>query len=293
MKMPTPTPYWWCRDDDHPYKGPIRHLKSYLEKVEKDNNKELTKTFDNINKWINDPHIDNKISNNFWTNPMIRDTQITQILKFRYGQYMGNARKHLFWSEFFSNVNCSLCRMIQPDTWLHLLLCCTEPHIYKLRINRHNKAVQEIRKFLISNNKSLCYILMNAGKSDGQTHENTVPNWLLPCICNNQSQRCQCNAKLKPDILCIRNHPYNAEPPTGPNPTLRVQFIEFTYCNDRYSPDKIQEKTRKYQGLIDAIKAEGWNVDPLLTLTTGARGSTHKSTITELQKYSYLSQFRN
>jgi ribonuclease HI len=78
-------PYWWCRDDDHPYKGPIRHLKSYLEKVEKDNNKELAKTFDNINKWTNDPHIDNKTSKNFWTNPTVTDTQITQLLKFRYG----------------------------------------------------------------------------------------------------------------------------------------------------------------------------------------------------------------
>jgi hypothetical protein len=29
------TPYWWCRDDDHPYKGPIRHLKPYLETIEK------------------------------------------------------------------------------------------------------------------------------------------------------------------------------------------------------------------------------------------------------------------
>jgi ribonuclease HI len=35
------TPYWWCKDDDHPYKGPIRHLKPYLEKVEKENNDEL------------------------------------------------------------------------------------------------------------------------------------------------------------------------------------------------------------------------------------------------------------
>jgi hypothetical protein len=111
---------------------------------------------------------------------------------------------------------------------------------------------------------------MNACKSDGQTHENTVPNWLLPCTYNNQTQQCQCNAKLKPDILCIHNHPYNAKPPTGPNPTLTIQFIEFTYCNDRYSPDKIQEKTKKYQGLIDDIKAKGWNVDPLLTFTTGA-----------------------
>jgi hypothetical protein len=196
---------------------------------------------------------------------------------------MGNARKHLFWNELFPNINCSLCRIIQPDTWLHLLLCCTEPHIHKLRINRHNKAVQEICKFLISNTKSRCYILMNAGKTDGQAEENTIPQWLLPCTCNNQIQRCQCNAKLRLDILCIRNHPYNAKPPNQPNPTLTVQFIEFTYYNDRYSPDKIDEKTVKYEGLIEDIKARGWKVDPLLVVTIGARGSTHKTTISILK----------
>jgi hypothetical protein len=127
---------------------------------------------------------------------------------------------------------------------------------------------------------------VNAGKSKGQTQENTVPNWLLPCSCNNQTQRCQCNARLRPDILCIRNHPYNAEPPQEPNHTLIVQFIEFTYCNDRYSPDKIQDKTDKYQGLINDIKARGWNVYPLITLTAGARGSIHKNTISKL-KHTY------
>jgi hypothetical protein len=84
------TPYWWCREDDHPYKGPIRHPKSYLEKVEKESNEELAKTFDNINKWVNDPHINNKIFNNFWTNPTVTNALITQLLKFQYGQYMGN-----------------------------------------------------------------------------------------------------------------------------------------------------------------------------------------------------------
>jgi hypothetical protein len=79
------TPYWWCRDDDHPYKGPIRHLNSYLEKLEKEENEKTAKTFDNINKWVNNPLIDNKISNNFWTNPIVPDSQITQLLKFRYG----------------------------------------------------------------------------------------------------------------------------------------------------------------------------------------------------------------
>jgi hypothetical protein len=179
---------------------------------------------------------------------------------------MGNARKHLFWNELFSNINCSLCRIIQPGTWLHILLCCTKLHIHKLRINRHNKAVQEIQKFLISNTKSRCYILMNAGKTDEQPQENTVPHWLLPYNCNNQTQRCQCNAKLRPDILCICKLPYNGEPPKESNPTITIQFIEFTYCNDHYSPDKIQEKTEKYQGLINDITARGWNVDPLLGL---------------------------
>jgi hypothetical protein len=174
--------------------------------------------------------------------------------------------------------------MTQLETWLHILLCCTEPHIHKLRINRHNKAVHEIRKLLISNTKYRCFILVNAGKFEGQPQENTVPNWLLPYSCNNQTQRCQCNAKLRPDILCIQNHPYNTDPPQEPNHTLTVQFIEFTYCNDRYSSDKIQEKTNKYLGLINDIKARGWNVDPLITLTAGARGSTHKNAISELKR---------
>jgi hypothetical protein len=75
------TPYWWCKDDD--------------------------------------PHIDNKISNNFWTNPTIIDAQITQLPKFGYDQYMGNTRKHLFWNELFLDINCSLCRI---DTWLNIYI---------------------------------------------------------------------------------------------------------------------------------------------------------------------------
>jgi hypothetical protein len=124
---------------------------------------------------------------------------------------------------------------------------------------------------------------MNAGKTNGQAQENTIPHWLLPCTCNNQTQRCHCNAKLRPDILCIRNHPYNAEPPNQPNPLLIVQFIEFPYCNDRYSLDKINEKTIKYEGLIEDIKARGWKVDPLMILTVGAQDSTHKTTISALR----------
>ena len=100
-------PYWCCRDDDHPFRGPIRHLKSYFKKLEKKENEKISKSFDNIKKWINNPLIDNKISNIFWTNPTVTNSQITQLLIiFRYGQYMGNAKKHLFWNKLFPNINC-------------------------------------------------------------------------------------------------------------------------------------------------------------------------------------------
>ena len=89
------TPYWWCIDDNHPYKGPIRHLKSCFKKVEKESNEELAKTFDNINKWINNPHIDNRIFNNFWTNPTITDAKKNSTTKIQIWPIYGKPEKTL------------------------------------------------------------------------------------------------------------------------------------------------------------------------------------------------------
>jgi hypothetical protein len=36
---------------------------------------------------------------------------------------------------------------------------------------------------------------------------------------------------------------------------------------------------------MDDITARGWKVDPLLVLTIGSRGSTHKNTISALNMY--------
>jgi hypothetical protein len=46
----------------------------------------------------------------------------------------------------------------------------------------------------------------------------------------------------------------------------------------------MQEKTNTYLGLINDIKARGWNLDPLITLIAGARGSTHKQTTSKLKQ---------
>ena len=102
--------------------------------------------------------------------------------------------------------------------------------------------------------------------------ENTVPPWLLPCTC--ETRRCHCNARLKPDILCIRGLSYNDPPPDQIHQDLTIQFIEFTYCNDKFSLETIRNKIDKYQPLIDDIIALGWKVTPLIVLTVGARATT-------------------
>jgi len=54
-----------------------------------------------------------------------------------------------------------------------------------------------------------------------------------------------------------------------------MQFIEFTCSNDRFLQATIDNKIQKYQPLINNIMAQGWKVDPLIVITTGARGTTH------------------
>ena len=187
---------------------------------------------------------------------------------------MGNARKQLFFHrEIYPSITCSICNSLEPDTWLHVLLNCRQRHIHALRTKRHNKALWALRKLLASSKHSRCYIRMNAGTFNENPPENTVPPWLLPCTCD--LQRCHCNARFKPDIICVKGLPYQANSPTTPENNLKIQFIEFTYCNDRFSSKAITQKTEKYQPLLDNISNRGWNVEPLIVITAGAKATTH------------------
>jgi hypothetical protein len=63
--------------------------------------------------------------------------------------------------------------------------------------------------------------------------------------------------------------------PTNTDQTITIQFIEFTYCNDRFSPATLEAKANKYKPLIENIVALGWKIDPLIVITSGARATTH------------------
>jgi hypothetical protein len=121
---------------------------------------------------------------------------------------------------------------------------------------------------------------MNTGIFNDYFPKKSVPSWLLPCTCINR--RCYYNAHLRLDILCVQRIPYIHSPPANLDPYVIIQFIEFTYCNDRFSLNTIITKTTKYQLLLGSIRNQGWNVAPLMVITASARTTTHTHSLSIL-----------
>ena len=187
------TPYYYQKDvwasmEDVPDKGPVRFLEKQIKKYDRETNIAIMATqTPNTCKWTENVDIDKELSNEFWTNPSITDKHKSCLIKFRTGTYMGNARKQLvFGHQRFPSITCPICNSLEPDTWLHVLLTCKQQHLHSLRVQRHNKAVREIRKLLLSSEQSRCFTLRNANTFNNNPQENIVPNWLLPCTCDTQ-----------------------------------------------------------------------------------------------------------
>jgi hypothetical protein len=143
-----PTPYylqknWWHSMQATPDKGPIRHLRQYILKYDRKRNLTIMASQTHqLHKWLANADIDKSLSNDFWNNPVITDKQKTCLVKFRTGQYMGHARKQLFFGRTaYPSITCPICNSPDADTWLHVLLKCKQQHIHALITTRHNKVV--------------------------------------------------------------------------------------------------------------------------------------------------------
>ena len=106
--------------------------------------------------------VGHRICIHFWINDKVIDAQITQTLKFKYAQYMGNHRKNIFWPLTLQHPNCTLCHKNDIDTWPHLLSTCEHPYLKGLRIARHNKAIHLITQTLQANKNTRYSTLTNA-----------------------------------------------------------------------------------------------------------------------------------
>jgi len=129
---------------------------------------------------------------------------------------------------------------------------------------------------------------MNGETFNNNPQENTVPPWLLPCSC--ERYRCHCNTRFKPNIFYVKGLLYQSNLPTNPYNNFTIQFIEFTYSNDKFSQETIDNKIQKYQPLINNIMAQGWNVDPFIVIIAGARGTIHTPSIKLLETKFKLSE---
>jgi hypothetical protein len=129
---------------------------------------------------------------------------------------------------------------------------------------------------------SYCVVTTNACNTNNNNQEQTVPEWLMECTC--PQTRCQCHARLRPNILCIIGVPNHTSTPLLPSHTKTIQFIEFTYCHDRFLEHAITQKHTKYDPLINAIQSKGWKMNPLITITSGVRGAIHEQSIKKIRK---------
>ena len=188
------------------------------------------------------------------------NAQLTQTLKSRYAQYMGNHKKNIFWPLTQPNPNCTLCHNNDQDTWPHPLSTCEHPYLKGLRIARHNKAVHLITQTLQAIKNTRFYTLTNAGKIHNTTPEQPILQWFLQCTCPQST--CQCQAKLRPDILCILGAPNQVQVPIIPSHTHTIQFIEFTYYHDRFLEQALSHKHTKYDQLSQHHKKQWMENQP-------------------------------
>lgn len=85
-----------------------------------------------------------------------------------------------------------------------------------------------------------------------------------------------------PYVYCILGTKPTYKPPLTPNPSLKVQLLEFTYYNDIFPQASVTKKTRKYDILHMSLIQHGWMVLPLINITASIRCIVIKTTTIKL-----------
>ena len=130
-------------------------------------------------KWLSNTNIYKNWSNLLWDAPLGLLMQITQTLKFKSRRYLGNYRKKHALKQDISSA-CNLCTSAQNDICLHLLSCCVK----STHKQSKDKSTQQSNTcILLAHPTTCCFTLINTSNIEDRALDNTVPSWLLPCIC--------------------------------------------------------------------------------------------------------------
>jgi hypothetical protein len=55
-----------------------------------------------------------------------------------------------------------------------------------------------------------------------------------------------------------------------PTSARTIQFMEFTYYNDRFAVEALEMKTTKFQPLVNNATTKEWTITPIMVLLAGA-----------------------
>lgn len=122
--------------------------------------------------------------------------------------------------------------------------------------------------------------LIHTSRTNNRPPNNTLPSWLIPSSC--YLLKCKCLTCLFPNIPCIKGTTPHDTHPFQPSSQLHIQFIEFTYCNDIFSPTTIEWQTR----LVPRLHQLGWN-SPHLIIIADICGAIHKSSIDKMKIFKH------
>ena len=136
-----------------------------------------------------------------------------------------------------------------------------------------------ITQTLQANKNTQFFTSTNSGNLNNKPPEQTIPYLFLKCTY--PQTKCQCQAKLRPYILCIIGAHNSTQPSLVPIHALTIQLIEFTYYHDKFHDQTLTHKRNKYDPLINTLQINGWQTNPLVTITVGFRGAIHEHSITK------------
>lgn len=137
-------------------------------------------------------------------------------------------------------------------------------------------------KTMLTHPTTQSFTLISARNTNDKAIENTIPSWLLPCMC--YLSKCKYPTCLQPYMLCVLGALPTTQPPLLPNLDSKIQLIEFTYCIDRFPIEATTPKMNKYAVLLSLLSQQGWEVLPPIIITIGIRGTIHTPSIDRLQE---------
>jgi hypothetical protein len=168
---------------------------------------------------------------------------------------------------------CPICG-VDGDSGGHILGGCTDPHIVKVKIKRHDNAVRHIKTLLYHSQFQKSYIIMDAGGDKNKPKR--LPTWLLP----NQDKL---ERTFRPDILIVEGL-LDTDIAKGHIPDLthkehyKIHILEIGYCPDTRAAERFPIKAEQHSLLRDLLIQQGWQVEPIHPLIFGVCGSIYTNT---------------